>query len=112
MKKYIIATLIIMTAICAGCEKGESNTEKYTVKPNKTEVAVDAAGMAEMDVSYNTIQELMADADYVVYAEIENYSYAVESGSVSTNETVRVIDSLYGNIKEGEKYLYLKWEGM
>ena len=32
MKKYIIATLIIMTAICAGCEKGESNTEKYNRK--------------------------------------------------------------------------------
>lgn len=111
MKKYIIATLIIMTAICAGCEKGESNTEKYTGKPNKTEVAVDAAGMAEMDVSYNTIQELMADADYVVYAEIENYKYAVESGSVSTNETVRVIDSLYGNIKEGEEISVFKMGG-
>lgn len=111
MKKNIIATLIIMTAICAGCEKGESNTEKYTGKPNKTEVAVDAVGMAEMDVSYNTIQELMVDADYVVYAEIENYSYAVESGSVSTNETVRVIDSLYGNIKEGEKISVFKMGG-
>ena len=61
---------------------------------------------------YNTIQELMADADYVVYAEIENYNYAVESGSVSTSEKVRVIDSLYGNIKRGKKYLYLKWEDM
>ena len=68
MKRNIIVTLIIMTAICAGCEKGESNTEKYTGKPNKTEVAVDAAGMEEMDASYNTIQELMVDADYVVYA--------------------------------------------
>lgn len=29
MKKYIIATLIIMIALCAGCEKGESNTENY-----------------------------------------------------------------------------------
>ena len=44
-------------------------------------------------------------------ADIWHYKYAVESGSVSTNETVRVIDSLYGNIKEGEKISVFKMGG-
>ena len=49
------------------------------------------------DCVYNYALE--DDDDIFTTADIWHYKYAVESGSVSTNETVRVIDSLYGNIE-------------
>lgn len=35
--------------------------------------------------------------------EVKKLEYTVEDGSVSTDETVQVIDNLYGDVNKGEE---------
>ena len=70
MKKRMIA-ILIMAALCTGCGQKENSAESYNEKPDKDEVAVNAAGMWDVETSYGSIQDLMSEAECVVYAEVK-----------------------------------------
>ena len=110
MKKRMIA-ILIMAALCTGCGQKENSAESYNEKPDKDEVAVNAAGMWDVETSYGSIQDLMSEAECVVYAEVKKLEYTVEDGSVSTDETVQVIDNLYGDVNKGEEINIFKMGG-
>lgn len=110
MKKRMIA-ILIMAALCTGCGQKENSAESYNEKPDKDEVAVNAAEMWDVETSYGSIQDLMSEAECVVYAEVKKLEYTVEDGSVSTDETVQVIDNLYGDVNKGEEINIFKMGG-
>lgn len=70
-----------------------------------------AAGMWDVETSYGSIQDMMSEAECVVYAEVKKLEYTVEDGSVSTDETVQVIDNLYGDVNKGEEINIFKMGG-
>lgn len=104
MKKIVVLLMTGMLVAGMGCGKKETGgMEELHGKPAKEDVLMGAVGAAEMDVSYGTIENLMQDAELVVYAEAKDFEYVVENGSVSTDETIEVLECLYGNMEEGKQ---------
>lgn len=112
MKKFVVLLMTGILVVGMGCGKEEAGgMEELHGKPAKEDVLMGAAGAAEMDVSYGTIESLMQDAELVVYAEAKDFKYVVENGSVSTDETIQVLECLYGDVEEGEEITIFKMGG-
>lgn len=122
-KKVIMLSLLFSMMLYVGCgtadkkekqnavESDNTDVDFQSPRPDKEDVAVSANGVSDNVSSYGSIDALMADADAVVYGEAYTYCYMVENGTVYTIVTVRVLDSLYGDLQEGDEFTVFRSGG-
>lgn len=109
-KKIVSICSFALLSLCIGCGQKQESSD-LTKRPSEEDVIIGAAGTAETAVSYGSIDNLLAEAEVVVYGEAKSYTYSVEDGSVSTIETVEVLDCLYGDMEQGDEISVFKMGG-
>lgn len=111
---YIFCTLLAILLV-SGCGNSKNAVEQQPdiTTVDREKIAYVSYGMSEYTTGYSDLASMAEASDLIIYGEIENIDYVMEeNGYCVSNLDVNVIQTIKGDVQEGDIVKVSEDQGM